>query len=284
MMLLVAAGSPLWAGQVGPQADKPWRDAEEAARQLSDAQVRLLDARDALVAAEERLIELQEAQVGLDEERFVVASELQATRELARDIAVEAYMSGGTITEALYVLDATTATDFAYRTTILTESADAVARSTDHFVRLRSRASQEALTLADEIDGMDRVFELADHEIAKAELALADAEWVMSIAEIHRAADELMARWNRTEPTEEQWDSLRFCESGRDYAINTGNGFYGAYQFNLITWVDMGGTGLPSDAPAEEQDARARYLYGLRGSGFDVGGPWPLCGRFLPND
>jgi len=105
---------------------------------------------------------------------------------------------------------------------------------------------------------------------------------VFSIAEVNRSADELMARWGRTEPTEEQWAALRDCESGGDYAISTGNGFFGAYQFNLITWVDMGGFGLPSDAAPEEQDARARYLYALRGSGYDVGGPWPLCGRFLP--
>ena len=67
--------------------------------------------------------------------------------------------------------------------------------------------------------------------------------------------------------------------TGRDDAwqyTNTGNGFYGAYQFDLQTWQSVGGTGLPSDAPPAEQDARAKALYARRGAQ-----PWPVCGRFL---
>lgn len=281
-LVTVLVAAPLGASRSG--AEPPWRDAERAARDLAEAQLRLLDARDGLVEAENRLVALEDELDAVDQETVVLATELQAVREFARDLAVEAYMSGGTLTDALYLLDATTANDFAYRSTLITESAGAVARSTDSYVELRSRADDDAVALSDEMDRMDRRIELARAEIAQAELALADAEWVMTIAEIHRAADELMVRWGRTEPTEEQWDELRFCESGRDYEINTGNGFFGAYQFNLTTWVDMGGSGLPSDAPPEEQDARARYLYALRGSGHEVGGPWPLCGRFLPAD
>ena len=71
--------------------------------------------------------------------------------------------------------------------------------------------------------------------------------------------------------------SIRACESGGNYGTNTGNGFYGAYQFDLQTWGTVGGSGLPSDAPPEEQDARAHALYAQRGSQ-----PWPICGRFLP--
>ena len=48
------------------------------------------------------------------------------------------------------------------------------------------------------------------------------------------------------------WDSLAQCESGGNWAINTGNGYYGGLQFNLGTWQAYGGTGLP--AP----DTRAR--------------------------
>ena len=39
---------------------------------------------------------------------------------------------------------------------------------------------------------------------------------------------------------------LRECESGGDYSTNTGNGFYGAYQFTLSTWASVGGSGSPS--------------------------------------
>jgi hypothetical protein len=91
-----------------------------------------------------------------------------------------------------------------------------------------------------------------------------------------------MEKWGRADPTEEQWEKLRWCEAQGNYSTNTGNSFYGAYQFTVTTWIDMGGAGLPSDARPEEQDARARYLYALRGSGYNQGGSWPLCGRYLP--
>jgi hypothetical protein len=67
--------------------------------------------------------------------------------------------------------------------------------------------------------------------------------------------------------------AIRACESGGDYSINSGNGFYGAYQFTLGAWGEVGGTGLPSDAPPREQDERAAALYRIHGSG-----PWPVCG------
>jgi len=47
---------------------------------------------------------------------------------------------------------------------------------------------------------------------------------------------------------------LRQCESGGNYADNTGNGYYGAYQFSLGTWQRLGYSGLPSDAPPSVQD------------------------------
>jgi uncharacterized protein YabE (DUF348 family) len=47
---------------------------------------------------------------------------------------------------------------------------------------------------------------------------------------------------------------LRQCESGGNYQDNTGNGYYGAYQFSLGTWQRLGNSGLPSDAPPSVQD------------------------------
>lgn len=63
---------------------------------------------------------------------------------------------------------------------------------------------------------------------------------------------------------------IRAKESGGNYATNTGNGYYGAYQFSLGTWRGVGGTGLPSDASPAEQDMRAQMLYNQRGCS-----PWP---------
>jgi resuscitation-promoting factor RpfB len=47
---------------------------------------------------------------------------------------------------------------------------------------------------------------------------------------------------------------LRQCESGGNYADNTGNGYYGAYQFSLGTWERLGNSGLPSNAAPSVQD------------------------------
>lgn len=63
------------------------------------------------------------------------------------------------------------------------------------------------------------------------------------------------------------------CESRGQAGINTGNGYYGAWQFDLVTWRGVGGNGLPSEASIHEQTMRARILYDMRGWQ-----PWPVCG------
>jgi hypothetical protein len=70
--------------------------------------------------------------------------------------------------------------------------------------------------------------------------------------------------------------ALRGCESGGNYRINTGNGFYGAYQFDLRTWHGLGYGGLPSSASPATQDRAAEQLQAARGWE-----PWPACSRKL---
>jgi len=72
------------------------------------------------------------------------------------------------------------------------------------------------------------------------------------------------------------WAGLRQCESGGNYADNTGNGYYGAYQFSLSTWHGLGFPGLPSDAPPAVQDQAAQQLQARSGWG-----QWPACSRRL---
>lgn len=269
------------SGQQG--GEPPWRDLDEANRQLRELEADVDDARRFQRQAELRLDQLRASIDDTDIATFDAATRLQQVQDRARRLAVEAYIAGGPIAESLYVLDAPTANDYAYRSVLATESADAVARSQADWVQVQLDASDEALELAVEIDRLQRDIVLAEIDVAIAEAAIPDAEWVIEVALIHAAADEQMERWGRIEPTAEDWDKLRFCESTRNYQINTGNGYFGAYQFNVQTWVDMGGSGMPHEARPEEQDARARYLYALRGSGYDRGGAWPVCGRFLPS-
>ncbi|MFB9907021.1 transglycosylase family protein [Allokutzneria oryzae] len=67
------------------------------------------------------------------------------------------------------------------------------------------------------------------------------------------------------DPSTTDWQRLRMCESTDRYDTNTGNGYYGAYQFDLPTWRSVGGIGLPHEASKAEQDFRALYLYRMRG-------------------
>jgi resuscitation-promoting factor RpfB len=76
------------------------------------------------------------------------------------------------------------------------------------------------------------------------------------------------------------WDRLAECESGGNWAINTGNGYYGGLQFNLSTWQSNGGTqyaAYPHQASREQQIAIATLLRDRRG-GY---GAWPACARKL---
>jgi hypothetical protein len=70
--------------------------------------------------------------------------------------------------------------------------------------------------------------------------------------------------------------ALRQCESGGNYSTNTGNGFYGAYQFALGTWQGLGYSGLPSSASPAIQDQAAMRLQAQQGWA-----PWPACSRRL---
>jgi uncharacterized protein YabE (DUF348 family) len=75
------------------------------------------------------------------------------------------------------------------------------------------------------------------------------------------------------------WDALAACESGGNWHINTGNGFYGGVQFDSGTWLSNGGGAYAPRADLatrEEQIAIATKVYNARGSS-----PWPVCGSRL---
>jgi hypothetical protein len=70
--------------------------------------------------------------------------------------------------------------------------------------------------------------------------------------------------------------ALRRCESGGDYSANTGNGYYGAYQFARGTWASLGYRGRPDQAPPAVQDQAAARLQSLTGWS-----SWPACSARL---
>ena len=70
------------------------------------------------------------------------------------------------------------------------------------------------------------------------------------------------------------WDQIAQCESGGNWAANTGNGYYGGLQFNLGTWQSYGGSGMPHQNSREQQIAVAERVRAASG-GY---GAWPHCG------
>jgi resuscitation-promoting factor RpfB len=71
------------------------------------------------------------------------------------------------------------------------------------------------------------------------------------------------------------WDKIASCESGGNWATNTGNGYYGGLQFTLGTWHAYGGSGRPDQQSREAQIAVAERVAAAAG-GY---GAWPVCGR-----
>jgi hypothetical protein len=139
-------------------------------------------------------------------------------------------------------------------------------RLTQHAVRLRHRVA----------DARDR--ELPRHAVRRMRDRLDDApphrlrSRVHALRrELHDARAEAAAAPASASPALE---AIAACESGGDPAANTGNGFYGKYQFTQATWESIGGTGNPAAAGEAEQDRRAAMLYAQQGAS-----PWPVCGR-----
>lgn len=69
------------------------------------------------------------------------------------------------------------------------------------------------------------------------------------------------------------WDAVAQCESGGDWAANTGNGVYGGLQFKPATWSSHGGVGSAANASRAEQIRVAENVLASQGPG-----AWPTCG------
>jgi hypothetical protein len=76
-----------------------------------------------------------------------------------------------------------------------------------------------------------------------------------------------------------EWDQVARCESGGNWGINTGNGFYGGVQFAAGTWASHGGSQYAPSAQLatkDQQIAIAERVLASQGRG-----AWPVCGTGL---
>lgn len=70
------------------------------------------------------------------------------------------------------------------------------------------------------------------------------------------------------------WDAVAECESGGNWAANTGNGAYGGLQIKQATWEEYGGVGNPAKASKQQQIAVANRVLAGQGPG-----AWPKCSK-----
>jgi hypothetical protein len=128
-----------------------------------------------------------------------------------------------------------------------------------HDPKLKRHLVRENLRLAHRLERHPRVRRLRTH----------------SVSVLRERNRRLHKRVSRLKPaTPAYLQAIAACESGGNPSTDTGNGFYGKYQFTQETWQAVGGTGNPAAAPEAEQDRRAAQLYAQAGPS-----QWPVCGR-----
>ncbi|MEU8933465.1 transglycosylase family protein [Streptomyces sp. NPDC048409] len=89
----------------------------------------------------------------------------------------------------------------------------------------------------------------------------------------------LMATGTASAATASEWDAVAQCESGGNWAINTGNGYFGGLQFSASTWAAYGGTqyaAQANQAGKAQQIEIAEKVLAAQGKG-----AWPVCGTGL---
>ncbi len=75
------------------------------------------------------------------------------------------------------------------------------------------------------------------------------------------------------------WEAIAQCESGGNWAANTGNGYYGGLQISQTTWDEYGGNGSPAAASPEQQVAVGERIMEAQGPS-----AWPRCSSCSRDD
>ena len=145
-----------------------------------------------------------------------------------------------------------------------------------HTELAQQRLTRKAWRLADKVaDARDRGFSpRAYRRRVKGDSPAALARRIRVLRRELRSARRAERRRASSPAASPTLEAIAACESGGNPGTDTGNGFYGKYQFTLQTWASVGGSGNPAAASEAEQNRRAAALYAREGAS-----PWPVCGR-----
>lgn len=257
-------------------------------------------------AANGRLDAAEEALTADQDELAQTQADLEQARTVLRKVALSAYLRAGDSADLLLFTGSASdaAVSQTYEAVVTGSESDAV----DRFVRQEALVAQQESVVesqraaaAANYDTLSREDSVLQGEASseqamlnqvrqqQAQLAAMEAQQAAAAAAAATAARAAAARQGPpstvdvgllTQPAggsmAEDLAKLRQCESGGNYQEDTGNGYYGAYQFSLGTWQGLGYSGLPSDAPPALQDQAAMQL--VQQDGWSQ---WPVCSAML---
>jgi hypothetical protein len=237
----------------------------------------------AVVQARQRLSTTGAALTGAEATLAALQAKLAAAAATLRAIALEQYMQDTDTaqltsfwgspdvvsTTATYLQLATTSESTAVAA--YSEAAGAVERQATALVAARNAAAAAYSAVTSRYGALQ-----AAARILQAQLAKVQAQQAALAAEGPPSGVPLSNLVSPNSSFAEDLYRLRVCESGDNYQEDTGNGYYGAYQFSEATWQGLGYSGLPNQAPPAQQDAAATTLQHEHGWG-----EWPACSAML---
>ncbi len=303
-LLLTLLTGPAVADQTGTQAQ-----ADQLAAQIARLATHIHDLTTQFQSANAQASSATSQLADARNQLGVVQRQVDAGRAVLRREAVNAYVAdashsvqraGGTSTGAInlllrreYLSMATgdlndTLDQLRVRVQVLQAdqaTIDQAQQTAQRAVAQAAQARQAALAAAGKLDAtLAQVKGQLAREVADAAARAASRHRLQLIAARHPSAQGLPVHGvsgsvnGSTSPGggRDVWYELRMCESSDNYAENSGNGYYGAYQFDPNTWTGLGYPGRPDVEPPAMQDEAAQRLQAMYGWG-----QWPACSAAL---
>jgi hypothetical protein len=281
---------------------------------VDDANARVARALDQ-VAAQRRAHEIAAADATI---AHVAAQEALVAVSGARDgiaqFARESYMGGSTSPILESLLTAGSPAQVVERAALLDAAGDHRSAVLTQVTVAQQRAAEAQATAQSALTEADRSQQAAQEALASAENARATA--AQQVADLQTAQDAMAARLAQARttlvtlqqqqsaaqrptpppsapapspssggpapapaPAAHDWDAVARCESGGNWSINTGNGFYGGLQFIPSTWLAFGGGAY---APRADLATKAQQIAVAENVLAEQGpGAWPTCGLSL---